>query len=287
MSYLFKNLRRLLRFSPIEKVLFLFTEDRHSDNFFVKIAPGNNLYPSNSTRFVNRKGINYLLDISDYQNWLVYFGVNADRPEGLFELVKGKSVLIDVGANIGQTAMMFAKIAGENATILGFEPDPVNYSSAIVNLNKNKFANIQYYNIGLGSQNETLPLKINTPSNRGGNRMDRNGNPDSIPVTIERLDDVLKKKSISNVDLIKIDVEGFELEVLKGAQHILKHGNPVLFIEISDKNLREQETTPEEVFLFLTSLGYGIVNSITRKPVNEYPDLSGCHFDVICAKQYL
>lgn len=280
----FNSLRKLFCHAPFEKTICYFSQNCNLDSFIGKLIPENHLYPIDTIRRVKRAEINYILDISDYQNWLIYFGLTNDRPDGLYQLVKKKFIIIDVGANIGQTAMNMAKIAGEDSIILGFEPDFINYSNAIENLQQNKFKNIRYFNIGLGSQTEELPLKINSPLNRGGNRIDRNNDKNSKLIKIERLDDVLKNEQIKHIDLIKIDVEGFELEVLRGAIKTLQQHKPLLYIEIDENNLNQQNTNAKELINFVSELGYNCVNAKSKERIiNTNNDLIDCHIDIICS----
>ncbi|CAN5507047.1 hypothetical protein BH10BAC1_BH10BAC1_07690 [soil metagenome] len=281
-TIIFTPIRKLLRNHFWEKILYALAKKHSLNSLISKIAPGNNLYKKGTIRKAKREGIHYILDISDYQHWLIYFGVNEDRPSGLFELVKTGDLIIDIGANIGQTAMTFAKLGGENSMIYGFEPDPVNFLIAKENLKQNKFKNIHYFNVGLGSKKEELSLKINSPQNRGGNRIDRNRSEESFTIKIESLDDLIAQLNIENVNLIKIDVEGFEKEVLEGAIKTIKKFSPTLFIEIDDRNLQEQETSARELVDYISSLGYICVNATNKKTIKSSIDLKNCHFDVIC-----
>jgi FkbM family methyltransferase len=279
----FNFIRKIFKFPPFEKALSILSQNKDLNSFIGKMIPENNLYAPDSNRHVKRNGIWYLLDISDYQNWLIYFGLNDDKPAGLYELVKPGAVMIDIGANIGQTAMNFAIRGGNNSVVYAFEPDPVNYSKAIENLKKNSFKNIHYFNIGLGAENEELSLKINSPLNRGGNRIDRGNSTNSVVIKIRKLDDVLEEEKVKKTDLIKIDVEGFEFEVLKGARKTIMRDKPVLYVEIDENNLRQQGTSAKDVIQFISGLGYGCQESGSKNNIdlNRY-NFANCHIDIIC-----
>jgi FkbM family methyltransferase len=283
-NFILNSLRKSFRYFPFESIICYFSQDKSIESFIGKIIPDNKLYPENTIRRVKRNKINYVLDISDYQNWLIYFGLNNDKPEGLYELVKKKSIIIDVGGNIGQTAMNFAKIAGEHSIIFTFEPDELNYSNLIENLGQNNFKNIRHFNLGLGSIKEELPLKINSPSNRGGNRIDKKNTMGSSLIKIERLDHILEKEQINNVDLIKIDVEGFELEVLKGSKKTIERYMPSLYIEVDDNNLCQQGTNAKELINYVSAFGYNCIHSKSKEIVTPSDtNLKDCHFDIICS----
>lgn len=280
-----KGIRKLFTVRLFESIICFFSQNKSLGSFIGRLVPENTFYKTSTIRNVRRNNINFCLDISDYQNWLVYFGLNEDRPIGLYNLVKKNSVIIDVGSNIGQTAMTFAQISSENSLIYGFEPDPINYTKAVGNLKLNKFKNIVYKNIGLGSSKGELPLKIDTPANRGGNRIDlKNVSENSVRIEIERFDDVILELKIDKIDLVKIDVEGFELEVLKGAENSLKIYKPLLFIEIDDRNLSQQGASARELLNYLNKIGYTCIQSESGKTIRDNSlELNNCHFDMICS----
>ncbi len=280
-----KNIRKLFSLRFFELIICQFSQNKSLNSLIGKLVPENTFYKSNSIRYVKRDGIYYCLDISDYQNWLIYFGLNEDRPFGLYDLVKDNFIIIDVGSNIGQTAMTLANMTFDKAIIYGFEPDPVNFEKAIKNLKLNTFRNIKYQNIGLGAKKGELFLRVDTPTNRGGNRIDQqNKSENSIEIKIERLDDLVLDMNIEKIDLIKIDVEGFELEVLKGAENVLRKHKPLLFIEVDDKNLLQQGASSFKLINFLNNIGYKCVNTQTTKIVNDDSlELKNCHFDIKCS----
>ena len=83
------------------------------------------------------------------------------------------------------------------------------------------------------------------------------------------LDNYCKLNSITQVDFIKIDVEGFEMKVLKGAQQIIEAYKPSLFIEVNDANLKAQGDGIEIMFDFLKKGGYSFFNVEDGAKFNE------------------
>src|SRR5690606_23758547 len=77
--------------------------------FTFKLIPSNHLYASGSIRKVERNGIKYTLDISDYQEWLIYFNSNTDSSKSVIDYLNKENVILDVGANIGQTSLWIAQ----------------------------------------------------------------------------------------------------------------------------------------------------------------------------------
>src|SRR5205085_7178000 len=80
--------------------------------------------------------------------------------------------------------------------------------------------------------------------------------PRSYPVRGRPIDDVVRELNLSRVDAIKVDVEGAELSVLRGAVDMLKRFHPKLVIEISERQLASFHTTPADVVALIKSAGY-------------------------------
>jgi len=155
--------------------------------------------------------------------------------------------LIDIGANIGLHSIT-AAMANNQIEILSFEPEPLNFLSFTKNIALNDINNIRPFKMGLGNFKGNNVLNINPGWNKGKHSMKVNlneGNHQKIIIPVTQLD-VFKDNIERNSCIIKIDVEGFEKEVLEGAHAVLnKLENCVVIIElISDIN---GENTCEEI----------------------------------------
>ena len=280
--------RQIFKIPFLEKWLLQSAMNKSPDDFFQKLIPPNYLYAEGTMRTAERDGILYQLDLFDYVEHTVYWGVKDSGHANLYNLVKEGMVILDVGANIGDTALHFSKIAGNEGRVICFEPDLNNFKKLSSNVQLNKCSNIILVNAGLGNENKQVRLFRVSPDNKGMNRIldiDSTDANYSI-IEIKRADDVMKELKIEKADLIKIDVEGFEFEVLKGAEKIISISKPILFIEIDDNNLRGNNTTPQQIFLFLKNLGYKIINAQDQTEISgNETNWSGLHFDVICTSQ--
>jgi FkbM family methyltransferase len=166
---------------------------------------------------------------------------------------------------------------------MGFEPDPYNFNRLKDNISLNSFKNIEIYNFGLGDTKSVQKLHIETASNRGGNKINNNATENFSLIEIIRLDDFIDEKVSQKIDLIKIDVEGFELRVFSGAQNVLRTHKPILFIEVDDNNLKAQGDSSQKLMQFLTDLGYGrIERADTNEKITPQYNFKNTHFDVLC-----
>jgi FkbM family methyltransferase len=170
--------------------------------------------------------------------------------EDLEKYYKEGTEILDVGANIGYNSLMFS----DYGPVYAFEP--LFHKVTTMNVENNKLKNNIYVApIALSNKNENkmmyFPKAVKQTGlrNYGGSSMQKtNGMDETTKTEVEcrRLDDIYK--GVTSV--IKIDVEGHELEVLMGAENIIKKYMPTLLIEIFDF---ENNKVPK----YLKSLGYG------------------------------
>lgn len=143
---------------------------------------------------------------------------------------------IDVGANIGLHSLTASK-ANSLIEIFSFEPEPDNFLSFIKNIGLNEFKNIRPFCLGLGNVNTVISMNINEGWNKGKHSIKVNFNDckTKINIPITQLDD-FSQNILSNQLIVKVDVEGFEKEVLEGAKEVLNQTeNVVLIIELLEE----------------------------------------------------
>lgn len=150
----------------------------------------------------------------------------------LSSLVEQTDVVADVGANIGLTSLLFSRIA---AKVYAFEPSPSTYKFLQENVAGNKLTNIETFNVGLGSISSTATITY-AANNRSGGFVSEKIRPDGGHVTenvaIRALDEIpLPAGALPT--FLKIDVEGFELEVIRGAQRLFAANNPCVALEMN------------------------------------------------------
>ena len=152
--------------------------------------------------------------------------------ELLIKNIKGGDIVIDVGANIGYYTLLFAKKVGENGKVYAFEPDPVSFTILEKNIKDNKFRNIEAFNIALSDKRESLQLFISA-ENLGDHRLfdDHKVKRKKTTVKANTLDLFFKGEKFkkNKISLIKIDTQGYEPFVIKGAQQLIKSQKPILF----------------------------------------------------------
>jgi FkbM family methyltransferase len=135
-------------------------------------------------------------------------------------------IVFDVGANIGQTVTKFRE-EFTDATIYSFEP--VSYVFELLQKNVSHLSGVETFKLAFGSENKILPIYLDEDSKKNSFMAD--GQEQKEFIQVETLDGFTDRYNIERINFLKIDTEGFDLNVLKGAQDLLqKHA--VDFIQV-------------------------------------------------------
>jgi len=183
------------------------------------------------------------------------------------ELKEGDCVL-DIGANVGYYALMEARLVGPQGKVYAVEPVPYNVQALESNVQLNDYGNIETFQLAIGEHDGTLPLYLSDhpnwcsfyPSGKVTGKID---------VTVNSLDSFLKNKRPA--DIIRMDVEGYEYEVVNGMRGILESNMPLrLFIEFHPDIMGKQRA--EELLSILKHHQFQL-RKVILEP-NIYPPYS-------------
>jgi FkbM family methyltransferase len=190
--------------------------------------------------------------LADRTQRTMYLGLFEPRETRLLhKLLASGDTVIDVGAHIGWFTTLAARAVGDAGRVIACEPYPANATMLKSNLAQNNCRNVRVMEVALGDQRGTITLA--TAGDSGGvTALDwaRSG-PAEVPMTT--LDTVAA--GLGAVTLIKVDVEGWEAHVLRGAARTLMHTKYVL-IEINPQALRKGGSSPDEIFGLLQRAGF-------------------------------
>ena len=180
-------------------------------------------------------------------------------------LLRPGMTVVDVGANQGVFTLFCADLVGPTGSVITFEPDPEMFSTLSNNAKANARHWVELHNLALGSQEGQLTLQISR-LNRGDNRLIPSTQPSTGRQTIVHvatLDQVLNGRK---VDLVKMDVQGWECAVLKGMNELLASPNPPwIHLEACPHLLREAGSSFEEVHAILNQHGYSLRQADARQ----------------------
>ena len=146
----------------------------------------------------------------------------------------------DVGANVGYYTKLFSTLVTDMGRVVAFEPSPVNFAALRGNCAEIK--HVELHNLGLGDENENLFLEQGEDPLGATSRLVSSANPvNAVSVPVRLGDDLIRERAVPAPNAIKIDVEGFELEVLTGLKNYLKKEDlRVIGVEVHFKLLNDR-----------------------------------------------
>lgn len=208
---------------------------------------------------VNGYNIDFdLSDILQRQIWFDLFDVNEIQM--ISSLISEGSIILDIGANIGYYSLCLSPIVGKTGVIHAFEPVEQNFQKIKVAIDRNNISNIVVNKVAVGSEAGTLTLFVaGDVENSGSASVVIGSTTRNQPIQVEMItgDDYLLTQDVEQVDFIKIDIEGFELEALTGLSKLLSRDDaPIIFYENNASILEKREIPLTAVADFLASCGY-------------------------------
>lgn len=148
------------------------------------------------------------------------------------KLLRPGMTFLDIGAHKGYFSLLAAKLMNDQGAIYAFEPNSDNCGWLEKSIALNGYTSINVVPIALADRNETRHLFTGKKSGHHSLVYDQGLGRTSV--TVRRLDDFLKERGVQRVDIIKIDVEGVEVEVLRGATELLASIDPKIVIDVNN-----------------------------------------------------
>ena len=172
------------------------------------------------------------------------------------------ATFVDIGAHIGYYSLKAAPVVGPSGRVVAIEPNPETVRKLRDNIQASGAHVVTVEPVACADVEGTLELFAAPEANTGETSLSRaNASQSGTVVTSYQvrarpLDDILRDTGVSRVDAIKIDVEGAELIVLKGARETMARFHPMILVEIIDRQLRAMGSSADELTAFLHSQGY-------------------------------
>lgn len=181
---------------------------------------------------------------------------------------KNNMLILDVGANFGFLSMVWANTICKNGTVHAFEPNIQVHDSFKKSINENTLNEKVYLNnFAVGRENGIVNLYTSSTSSNIINSSKQDGLPSSIRMV--SLDSYIEENGITKCDLVKIDVDGIEYEILKGARSLIERFKPVFIVESNgDKRIIE----------FFKTKNYQVLDM----ELNSYKDEDSIPSNILC-----
>ena len=198
------------------------------------------------------------LDLGDWIPQDIYLtgDFESTTSELVKKLLKPGDAVVDVGANIGYFSLLFAYCVGQTGHVYAFEPVPALVEKLRTNISLNHFEQITVNNFALSDHEEIARFYTGPADNSGLSSLrEPRQSRGSFEVQLRPFDTLMLEQD-TPISLVKIDVEGAELQVLQGMENMLRRSRPSCLVEITDAFLREMGGSSSALLAFFEQLGY-------------------------------
>ncbi|GEM_PF-2798206 len=221
----------------------------HANNLpkFIKYK----LSGSSYTLSISKASADFMVDFFEEFKRLHYKTDSKVELKYLLKNAQEEDIFWDIGANIGTHSLLMASVLS-SGYVYSFEPHPSNYSKLQENIEKNRFENIKVMKNALGNEDKKLYLtNSNTVPGYGEHQVTSSQSDNKIPIKVRKADDI---SECDNPTIVKIDVEGAEMDVLRGMEKILKNNVRYIICEVH----RSEGSEVTEATNLLSEYGFDI-----------------------------
>ena len=196
----------------------------------------------------------------------------------LRKFVKSDSVILDIGGHSGQYAKLFARLAPQGK-VYSFEPGSYPRSILELSLRLNRFQNVEVVGKGLGAEPGTLSL-VTPLKNNGVYRFglahiggqEKGASTAIEEVSMISIDQFANDVGLKGLDFIKVDVEGWEAQILKGGSETIRRFCPTMLVELVATQLLRTGDDLEAIWAMLLSWGYKPYIYIDERTLVPHPE---------------
>jgi FkbM family methyltransferase len=216
--------------------------------------------PKSPVKIVGKGGVRWMVDCAEYTMRTLYIHgeYESNTMYHLRHLLSGRKQLrvVDVGANIGTYSISLG-VQHPCAQILAFEPNPHAIIHLEENVTLNNLTNVEILQFGLGSEDGELELSF-THGNLGtASHYKKKASSETVTAHLTTLDGFLASRGISTIDLIKVDIEGGEIEFLKGARETIERSkNLVIVMECIESVCQRAGHSADDLFNEAANMGF-------------------------------
>lgn len=210
------------------------------------------------------KGMRWIVGSGDHGYWLGSYELDIQRL--LSQTIKPGHVVLDIGAHVGFYTLLASRLVGQTGWVHSVEPLPRNIEYIQRHVEINRLSNVSIHQVAISDRSGEASF--------GGGSSSSTGHifqGDGLPVQTITLDELAEGAIQSEIDVLKVDVEGAEHSLLKGGSRTLESHAPVVFLATHGAEQRELCAR------LLTSLNYSLVpiNAATFEDASEFMARAG------------
>ena len=221
-----------------------------------------------------RRGIRWSLNLREGVQLALYLGLyERTTARRLAEFVRAGMTVVDVGANVGAHTLPLALAVGGSGRVVAVEPTVAAFERLCRNrdLNPDLAARIVPVHAAVGAPDGLLQPSYYSawPLENGGSRhpVHRGAEQSTANARFATLDGLVETLGIDRVSLIKIDVDGSELDVLEGARDVIRRDHPTVVFELCPYLLTDAGKSAHELVTYFTSQGYELLDERSLRPI--------------------
>ena len=202
------------------------------------------------------------LDLTDFVDQYIYLGAYEKQDyDELISIIPVGGVFLDVGAHIGIYTLAMARAVGPAGSVHSFEPNPASFERLSHHVLQNELTNVRLNQVAVGSAEGRAKLNAPTKENSGAASLLSTNMPARfaarpIEVQVTSIDAYCRRHTFDRVDVIKIDCQGYELQVLEGGSGVLQTFRPRLLLEYDVDWLLAAGASGTQLCSMLKGAGY-------------------------------
>lgn len=217
----------------------------------------NPLIAGRGERIVRVCGQTMRLDLSEHIQRMMFLGcLELKETRLLRRWLRPGMTIFDVGANVGYYTALTASLVGPRGRVVAIEPSAA-YEKLAEWVRNNQLAYVSPFRIGLSDRAGYLPIYLGDESNYTPTMVAHGGLTPFDTVPVCTLDDLAERVGIDHIDFLKIDVEGHEPAVFRGAKQLLNRGAiRAILCEFNEHWLRASGSSSAELWQMLVEAGF-------------------------------
>lgn len=202
---------------------------------------------------------------SDDMNLVIQENYEKETTDMIIKELRKDDIVVDCGANIGYFSLFMAELVGKNGKVIAFEPDPSNFKLLKHNIKVNNYENIIPMPFAVSDKLGSTNLKLESTV---AHYLTEEKTKDSIQVDAITLDSYFENYQ-KKIRLVKMDVEGYESEIINGMRNMIKNNDLRLVVEFSNSTQIRTNHKPVKLLELIDELGFEILNLQTNKMITK------------------